>query len=105
MDNKTYKIVQYADDTQLFSMLNFESLQAILLTFGEFSAVYGLKINFDKSEVLEIGSTRKKYVFIETNPSIHWAKKKHKCVRYTGYPITGTQNSELRILFDNITDT
>ena len=49
MGNKTYKIMQYADDTQLFSMLNFESLQAILITFGEYSAVSGLKINFVKS--------------------------------------------------------
>ena len=48
MGNKTYKIMQYADDT-LFSMLNFESLQAILITFGEYSAVSGLKINFVKS--------------------------------------------------------
>ena len=75
MGNKTYKIMQYADDTQLFSMLNFESLQAILITFGEYSAVSGLKINFDKSEVLKIGSARKNDDFIETNPSLHWSIK------------------------------
>ena len=48
MGNKTYKIMKYADDTELFSVLNFESLQAILITSGEFSAVSGFKINFDK---------------------------------------------------------
>ena len=45
------------------------------LTFGEYSAVSGLKINFDKSEFLKIGSARKNDDFIETNPSLHWAKK------------------------------
>ena len=63
--------MQYADDTQLFSMLNFESLQTILLTFGEFSTVSVLEINLDKSEVIQIGSARKKDDFIETNPSLH----------------------------------
>ena len=54
MGNKTYKIMQYADDTELFLVLNFESLQAILLTLGGFSAVSWLKIDFDKSGVLQI---------------------------------------------------
>ena len=52
--------MQYADDTQLFSILNFESLQAIQLTFGDFSAVCEFKINFDKSKVPQKGSGRKK---------------------------------------------
>ena len=47
--------MQYADDTQLFSMLNFESLQSIQLTFGDFSAVREFTINFDKSKVLQKG--------------------------------------------------
>ena len=45
--NKNYKILQYA-----------ESINAILKTFGEFTKVSGLKINFDKSEVLRIGQVK-----------------------------------------------
>ena len=59
-------------------MLNFESLQVMLSTFGEFSANSGLKVNFVKSEFPQISSARKKYDdFIETNPSLHRAKKSH----------------------------
>ena len=89
MDNKTYKIMQYADDTQMFSMLNFESLQARLITFGEYSAVSGLKINFDKSEVLKIGSARKKRWLYRNKSISTFGQKATKCIRYTGYPRTG----------------
>ena len=56
--NKNYKILQYADDTQLFTKFKAESINAILKTFGEFTKVSGLKINFDKSEVLRIGQKK-----------------------------------------------
>ena len=49
--SREYKMLQYADDTQLFTLFNEESINAILQTFSKFSEVSGLKINFEKSEV------------------------------------------------------
>ena len=46
--NKNYNILQYADDTQLFTKFKAESINAILKTFGVFTKVSGLKINLAK---------------------------------------------------------
>ena len=64
---RKYKILQYADDTQLFTLFNEESINAILQTFSrpKFSEVSGLKTNFENSEVLRIGD-KKQQLSIET---------------------------------------
>ena len=53
MGNKTYKIMQYADDTQLFSMLNFESLQAILIILGNIQQSLGLRLILTNQKFLK----------------------------------------------------
>ena len=55
--SREYKILQYADDTQLFTLFS-KAINAILQTFSKLSEVSGLKINFEKSEVLRIGDRR-----------------------------------------------
>lgn len=71
---KEYKILQYADDTQLFTLFDKNSVDGILETLGEFSEVSGLKINFEKSEVLRIGKLRNKNSKIETHLALKWTK-------------------------------
>ena len=70
--NRGYKILQYADDTQLFTLFNEESINAILQTLSKFSEVPGLKINFKKSEVLRIGDIRNSNLVIETDLALKW---------------------------------
>ena len=73
--SREYKILQYADDTQLFTLFNEESINAILQTFSKFSEVSGLKINFEKSEVLRIGDIRNSNLVIETDLALKWTKE------------------------------
>ena len=73
--NKNYKILQYADDTQLFTKFKAESINAILKTFGEFTKVSGLKINFDKSEVLRIGQMKNSNLRIKTDLELKWTNE------------------------------
>ena len=61
--------MQYADNTQLFSMLNFLSLLQAILTLGEFEDYFWQIRNY------LIRFSKKKDDFIETDPSLHWAKK------------------------------
>ena len=53
---KDFKIKQYADDTQIFSHF---TVNKIIKTFSKFSSVSGLKINYNKTEVMRIGSIKK----------------------------------------------
>ena len=73
--NKNYKILQYADDTQLFTKFKAESINAILKTFGDFTKVSGLKINFDKSEVLRIGQIKNSNLKIKTDLELKWTNE------------------------------
>ena len=73
--SREYKILQYADDTQLFTLFNEESINAILQAFSKFSEVSGLKINFEKSEVLRIGVIRNSNLVIETDLALKWTKE------------------------------
>ena len=73
--SREYKILQYADDTQLFTLFNEQSINAILQTFSKFSEVSGLKINFEKSEVLRIDDIRNSNLVIETDLALKWTKE------------------------------
>jgi hypothetical protein len=56
INNKEYKISQYADDTVLY-LSNENSLKAIFQTLDLFSKCSGLKANRDKCEALWIGAS------------------------------------------------
>ena len=59
-------------------MFNKESINAILQTFSKFSEVSGLKINFEKSEVLRIGDIRNSNLVTETDLALKWTKEPFK---------------------------
>ena len=73
--NKNYKILQYAEDTRLFTKFKAESRNAILKTFGEFTKLSGLKINFDKSEVLHIDQMKNSNLRIKTDLELKWTNE------------------------------
>ena len=56
IDNKEYKISQYADDTQLFLNGSENSLREALDVLQKFYEMSGLKINVEKTKAIWIGS-------------------------------------------------
>ena len=81
IDRKELKIKQYADDTQIFIQYSSNSLIELVNTFVEYSNICGLKINFDKTEVMRIGSIKHSSCIIETQPILKWTKDQ---VKYWG---------------------
>ena len=58
INGEEYKISQYADDTSLFTDGSPQSLDGILQTLDFFACISGLKINFDKTKIIWIGSKK-----------------------------------------------
>ena len=56
IDNKEYKITQYADDTQLFLNGSENSLRETLDILQKFSTMSGLRMNAEKTKAIWIGS-------------------------------------------------
>ena len=67
------KIIQYADDTCLPLAYEKKSLEATLKTFEEFKLLSGLKVNYDKTEILRIGSIRGSQCKLENKLEIKWS--------------------------------
>ena len=97
--NKNFKILQYADDTQLFTKFKADSINAILKTFGEFTNVSGLKINFDKLEVLRMGQIKNSNLRVKTDLELKWTNESLKVLG-----ILVSSNSD-EVLDKNITPT
>ena len=56
IDNKEYKISQYADDTQLFLNGSENSLRETLDILQKFYTMSGLRMNAEKTKAIWIGS-------------------------------------------------
>ena len=70
-----YKIFQFADDTCSISRFTKRSLNAIFRAFDHFERVTGLKINYDKTEILRIGSLRDTEAKIYTQKPVNWTNE------------------------------
>lgn len=73
IQNKQKKLGQYVDD--LWNVIKYElsSFQELLFEYAEFEAFTGLSINYDKTEILRIGSLNKsKAKFYSTLP-LKWS--------------------------------
>ena len=55
INNKTFKLSQYADDTQLFLDGSDNSLRQLMFILKKFYHMSGLKVNEDKTKALWIG--------------------------------------------------
>ena len=53
-----HKLSQYADDTEVITTFEENSLRTLMLTFEKFECISGLSINYDKTEILKIGSIK-----------------------------------------------
>ena len=52
---KEHKLSQYADDTTLFLKHNEQNIRNCMRTLKEFEQISGLKVNTEKTKVIEIG--------------------------------------------------
>ena len=73
--DKEYKIKLYADDTQIFILYEKESITETALAFKDFSSISGLVVNFDKSNILRIGSIKNTNVKIDTTVNFTWTNE------------------------------
>ena len=73
--DKIFKISQYADDTTLFLDGSENSLKNTLITLQWFYKLSGLKINFDKTKIIWIGSMRESDRRFCKENNLDWKKE------------------------------
>ena len=66
------KIEQYADDTYMAFLFEKESLDQIINTLDKFQIISGLKVNYDKTEILRIGSLKNSEAKLYTQKNLKW---------------------------------
>ena len=71
-DGHTFKLTMFADDVCSVLKYSANSLHAISQTFSYCETVAGLKINYDKTEVLRIGSLRNSEAELYCQKPLHW---------------------------------
>ena len=67
-----YKINQYADDTCLTINASKECLEEVIRLFEVFETFSGLKVNYDKTEIMPIGSIKNKSFKFDTIKKMKW---------------------------------
>ena len=74
INNKEYKLSQYADDTSVILDGSENSLRETLNVLHDFSIISGLKVNFDKTQVVWIGKEKFSSATIKTTWKLSWYK-------------------------------
>ena len=99
MDNEEIKLEFFADDLTVF-LRNYTSLNALLETVGSFTLCSGLKINYQKKEVMLLGNNKQTSptpaVSADRNITIKWA------IRILGVHFTYDQALWKMLNFDEI---
>ena len=72
VNDQTSKIDQYADDTFMAFLFDQTSLDEIVITLDKFQQISGLKVNYDKTEILRIGSLKNSDAKLYTQKSFKW---------------------------------
>ena len=71
--DRVKKLSQYADDLWTCTKANQKSFDALLKIFKKFEDVAGLGVNYDKTEILRIGSIRKSDAKLYSQLPIQWS--------------------------------
>ena len=90
-------IYQFADDTNLTLEFDLETLLEVEKTFSKFQKVSGLKVNYDKTEILRIGSLRHSDAKLITATEMCWTNDP---VLVLGVTISTDVNELLSLNFD-----
>ena len=72
INGKSSKIGQYADDAFIAFLFDKKSLDEILITIDKFEEISGLKVNYDKTEILRIGSLKNSDAQLYTQRNLKW---------------------------------
>ena len=72
INGESSKIEQYADDTFMAFLFEKESLDEIIITLDKFQIISGLKVNYDKTEILRIGSLKDSEAKLYTQRTLKW---------------------------------
>ena len=83
IDNKEYKISQYADDTQLFLNGSENSLREALDVLQKFYEMSGLKINVEKTKAIWKGSLSSSPTRLCHNYTLDWTQGPFKILGVT----------------------
>ena len=83
INNKEFKLCQYADDTQVFLDGSEKSLHHLMSILQRFYYMSGLKINEDKTKALWIGTMCKSNKVMCKNYNLDWEQKPLKILGVT----------------------
>jgi hypothetical protein len=84
IENRTFLINQYADDTTIFVSYNNRNIDGISKLFKSFQIFSGLKVNVDKTEIMAIGSAKHRdQTELTSGKNIKWVKDKIKTLGVT----------------------
>ena len=83
INNKEFKLCQYADDTQLFLDGSEKSLHQLMFILKKFYKMSGLKINVDKTKALWIGAMGKSEKRLCNEYNLDWEQKPLKILGVT----------------------
>jgi hypothetical protein len=73
-EDNEYKLFQFADDTGLTVLYSKQVLNRIIETFDDFKILSGLKVNFDKTEIMPLGPIKNSYDILIPEAGITWTK-------------------------------
>ena len=83
INNKEFKLCQYADDTQVFLDGSEKSLHHLMSILKRFYNMSGLKVNEDKTKALWIGAMCKSNKIMCKNYNLDWEQKPLKILGVT----------------------
>ena len=72
LNNHEYKLTQYADDMNIFTLFEANSLRSIIELFDTLKNHTGLKVNYEKTNIYRIGSLRHSNAKLYTQKSFRW---------------------------------
>ncbi len=72
LNNYEYKLTQYADDTNIFTLFETNSLKSIIDMFAILQKQTGLKVNYEKTNIYRIGSLRHSSAKLYTQKTFKW---------------------------------
>ena len=80
---KEHKIKMYADDTQIITLYDQNSITEIGSIFAKFSEISGLTINYEKSDILRIGALKNTNAVLYTDQPFSWTNEALKILGIT----------------------
>ena len=78
LNGEEFKVSQFADDTSIFLDGSSQSLNCTLEELDKFAKISGLKINFDKTQLIWIGSKKHSTQPIKTRWKLSWGGHKFR---------------------------